>query len=365
MRRATAVSVVLALGVSLGLVRSGDAQSGPSPVPSASEAAIPSGPNTVPSAVPPEPGQCADLRSIPSTLVSGASTTSTLRFTQAGCSVGIASVQLHVDGGPARIATFDPPLPAGSLDGGDTTTGWTGGGSFVGVSDIAGVTVTAMGTYAATAGALLRERLGSEIRQWANGATASSQYGADVWSALQATGSPDTEGYGDDVAAWAPAQQDGTTEWLALTYAQPVVPAAVNVTESDDPGFVVKVEAFDDATSAWVTLWSGTDPTPGGATGVFSPPLSPTDLVTHQIRLSIDTSVPGWNEIDAVELVGTVGPPGWLIWMHGEWQEAGAATACVGQQCSAMAWQGQPSRSWMWAFDSVTGRVGTTPDEVR
>jgi hypothetical protein len=147
----------------------------------------------------------------------------------------------------------------------------------------------------------------SGINQWAVAATASTEFGSSGWSAQQATGSPDVTSYADDQLAWTPKLQDGTTEWLDLRYEQAVVPTAVSIHESFNPGFVTKVEAFDTAAATWVTLWQGTDPTPSGDVGTFTPALATTDVAVDRIRVTIDTDVPDWNEIDAVELVGT--PP--------------------------------------------------------
>lgn len=145
------------------------------------------------------------------------------------------------------------------------------------------------------------------IRQWAVSAVASSQYGSDPWSAQQATGSPDTPVYGDHPTAWAPSASEGTDEWLELTYQQAVVPGAVAVWESNASGFVTMIEAMPDGSETWMTLWQGTDPSPDELVA-FSPPLTATTIATRRLRLTIDTSVPGWNEVDAVELVGVTAP---------------------------------------------------------
>ena len=144
-----------------------------------------------------------------------------------------------------------------------------------------------------------------EFRQWAVAASASSQYGATGWSAQQATGSPDTAGYADDQTAWTPSSEDGTSEWLDLRYDQAVMPTAVAIHESFNPGFVTKVEGYDTARATWVTLWQGSDPTLAGAIGIFTPSLEAAQVPVDRIRVSIDTDAPGWNEIDAVELIGT------------------------------------------------------------
>jgi hypothetical protein len=148
---------------------------------------------------------------------------------------------------------------------------------------------------------------GSELRQWASGATASSMYGTDAWSASRATGPPNVHAYNDDVDSWAPGGSDVGTQWLELTYDQAVVPTSVGVVESFGSGAVISVEAFDADTGEWVELWSGTGPEATGEIMTFSPPLSPVPFATDRIRVTLDTdAVPGYNEIDAVELVGTV-----------------------------------------------------------
>ncbi len=120
------------------------------------------------------------------------------------------------------------------------------------------------------------------IRQWAAEATASSQYTSTDWSAAQAVGEPDAPGYGQYPTSWAPLVDPGEPEWLELTYDMEVVPSAVEIWEANGAGFVVRVEAFDDATGGWLTLWQGTDPTPEQWMA-FSPPLAATDIATRRI----------------------------------------------------------------------------------
>ena len=145
------------------------------------------------------------------------------------------------------------------------------------------------------------------IRQWAIGATASSEYTTTDWSAGQATGSPNAPGYGQDPVSWAPLVDPGEPEWIELTYAVSVVPTAVNIWEANGAGFVVRVEAWDEAAGDWLTLWHGTDPTPEQLQA-FSPPLSATDVATRRIRVTAGEGAAGWPYIDAVELVGTAAP---------------------------------------------------------
>jgi hypothetical protein len=142
------------------------------------------------------------------------------------------------------------------------------------------------------------------LNQWAISATASSEYGSDAWSAQQATGAPDTTQYGDFVTAWAPSGQDIGAAWLELTYETPVIPAEVVIWETSGNGFVTRVQAWDEASGAWVTLWEGEDGSPEFVVG-FSPDLTPVTFATQRLRMDIDTDMPGWNEVDAVALIGT------------------------------------------------------------
>jgi hypothetical protein len=144
---------------------------------------------------------------------------------------------------------------------------------------------------------------GATLDQWATSATASSQYGNDPWSAQQATGAPDTTSYGDIETAWAPSGSEVGEQWIELGYDTPVIPSGVLVWETSASGFVTDIEAWDDSSGEWFLLWQGTDDSPDARHG-FSPPLEATDIVTDRLRITIDTAVPGWNEIDAVQLNG-------------------------------------------------------------
>ncbi|MBI4566524.1 MAG: hypothetical protein HY716_17740 [Planctomycetes bacterium] len=140
-------------------------------------------------------------------------------------------------------------------------------------------------------------------KQWAADAEASSEYGEDQWSAQQACGEPDTDEDGDVPTAWASQDPDGGEEWLELTYKHAVRPVRVRVHETFNPGAVVKIEARD-AEKKWHVLWKGKDPTedsPAYLDVSFDPP----NFVTRVIRVTLDTEeVEGWNEIDAVQLLG-------------------------------------------------------------
>jgi hypothetical protein len=142
------------------------------------------------------------------------------------------------------------------------------------------------------------------LRQWAAAAKASSEYTADACAAKQAAGKPDTKEAGDKPTAWAPAAQDAGIEWIELTYEVAVRPARVRIHETCGPGTVVKIEALD-PDGKWHELWKGADPS-REAPAWFDPEFAAPAFATKAIRVTVDTSlVAGWNEVDAVELIGS------------------------------------------------------------
>jgi hypothetical protein len=142
--------------------------------------------------------------------------------------------------------------------------------------------------------------------QWAIQATASSTYndaqGTASYSANQATGVPNVDKYGDDGAAWAPKTEDGGIEWLDLKYPKPVHATEIRVRESCGSGAVIKVEVFDEQGGAHA-VWQGNDPTL--ELNYLMLKFPKTTFKTDRVKITLATNVvPGWNEIDAVQLVG-------------------------------------------------------------
>jgi hypothetical protein len=143
--------------------------------------------------------------------------------------------------------------------------------------------------------------------QWAAQAKASSTFndatGNAGYSASQATGAPNVENYGSSPAAWSTKTPDAGIEWLDLQYAKPVHATTVRVRESYGSGAVIKVELFDEQGVAH-TVWTGSDPTKDVNYLVCEFPK--TAYKTARVKVTLATNiVPGWNAIDAVQLVGT------------------------------------------------------------
>ena len=143
--------------------------------------------------------------------------------------------------------------------------------------------------------------------EWAISATASSSYndakGTENWSANQATGAPNVEKYADDGHAWTSKTPDSGIEWLDLKYPKPVHATEVRVRESFGSGAVIKIEVFDEQGAAHA-VWQGNDPTTD--LNYLMVKFPKTTFKTDRVKVTLATNVvPGWNEIDAVQLVGT------------------------------------------------------------
>ncbi|NPV78070.1 MAG: hypothetical protein HPY59_17050 [Anaerolineae bacterium] len=153
------------------------------------------------------------------------------------------------------------------------------------------------------------------LRQWAVQARASSQYGDPDWAASQATGEPDVENCEDSVKAWASASPD-TKDWIELTFATPVYPTEINVHMNYNPSQVVEIQIIDVQGKAYTVI--ETEPEEVSyCPDVYQISLELTKkILVDKVKIFIDQTVLnlGWNEIDAVELVGlpegvTVPPP--------------------------------------------------------
>ena len=129
------------------------------------------------------------------------------------------------------------------------------------------------------------------------------------WGPEQVTGPADTLTAGDLPTAWAPRQPDGGDEWLLLEYETPVLLAEVHVYESYNPGAISKLTTFL-ADGREVTIWEGTEPEATAPVArIFAVPFAAQASV---VKIYLDTRrVAGWNEIDAVELVGRDGSRQW------------------------------------------------------
>ncbi|MEQ8677017.1 MAG: hypothetical protein RLP44_14825 [Aggregatilineales bacterium] len=146
---------------------------------------------------------------------------------------------------------------------------------------------------------------GVEVRQWASFATGTSQYGTDSWSFMQATGEPNTAECGDYTTAWASSSSTGS-DTLALEFDTPVRASEVNIYQTYNPGSIIRVELSNTTSGEIVEIPNSADPlgnTP--CPGVFTLAVPELDLLADGVLIYFDQTIGGgWNEIDAVELVG-------------------------------------------------------------
>ena len=199
--------------------------------------------------------------------------------------------------------------PAASTSAGSATAAPTPGApaAATGSAD-AGASAETTAKMAAADWALKQDEIKKDPNgQWAIQAAASSTYndahGTDSWSANQATGAPNVENYGDNGAAWTSKTQDGGIEWLDLKYPRPVYATQVRVRESCGSGAVIKIEVYDEQGGAHA-VWQGNDPTT--ELNYLMVKFPKTTFKTDRVKVTLATNVvSGWNEIDAVQLLGT------------------------------------------------------------
>ncbi len=146
--------------------------------------------------------------------------------------------------------------------------------------------------------------------QWATSATASSQYGTPGYSAARATGVPNIPlgMAGDNQDAWCPAAKNEGTAWLELNFAKPVYATEIRVRQNNAPGAIAKIEVLEPDGTMHV-YWEGVDPllkTDLREIVWFAVRVPKTAYLVAKVKLTLNlAAVSGWNQIDAVQLVGT------------------------------------------------------------
>lgn len=167
---------------------------------------------------------------------------------------------------------------------------------------------------AAIQAALNEETIASDPRgQWAVAATASSTYSGDKTPGAQtgyapfaATGAPNVERYGDNGNGWASATADKGIEWLEVAFARPVNATQIRIRQNHAPGAIIKVELIAEG-GAKNTVWQGMDQEkyPPSTIVWFDRSFAKTSSKVTGARITLATNaVSGWNEIDAVQLLG-------------------------------------------------------------
>jgi len=122
------------------------------------------------------------------------------------------------------------------------------------------------------------------------------------WDDVQMTGEPDTWGHADQQTAWASLKAQEGIVTVTLWFGQAVVPAAIRIHESFNPGAIIRIDVGGGG--SWTLAYEG-EASPVSGPRWFEPALEDGLGEIRVVRITLDTSaVSGWNEIDAVELVG-------------------------------------------------------------
>ncbi len=147
------------------------------------------------------------------------------------------------------------------------------------------------------------------IYQWAVSAEASSEFSSPEWSAEQAVGRPDSPGCGDYQFSWASAASD-SIDTLIVKFPILVYPLEIIIHESFNSDQVTKVEVQDPERLGYYTVLQKNPirvdrPCPYE----LIVPVEGIDFLTNTVRITVDQSQLGlgWNEIDAVQLIGRRG----------------------------------------------------------
>lgn len=147
------------------------------------------------------------------------------------------------------------------------------------------------------------------IYQWAITAEASSEFSAPEWSAEQSVGIPDSPGCGDYQFSWATAASD-SVDTLTVHFSELVIPLEIIIHESFNPDQISKVEVQDPEHQGYYTVLQKNPlrvdrPCPYE----LVVPVEGIDFLTNTVRITVDQSQLGlgWNEIDAIQLIGIRG----------------------------------------------------------
>jgi hypothetical protein len=152
------------------------------------------------------------------------------------------------------------------------------------------------------------------VDQWASSVLGYSSYfnlgGGSNWAPTQALGVPNTFSYDDWETAWAPLGFNGTLEWIQLGYTNPVYASSVTIRETWGNGFVYQLDLMDQ-NNVLHTVWNGTDTSLPGAPEDFTINFSQTPYLVNGVKIytNTDHNLNTWEEIDAVQLTGSLPVP--------------------------------------------------------
>jgi len=142
------------------------------------------------------------------------------------------------------------------------------------------------------------------IGQLASSATASSQFSPTDWSTKKAVGVPKMPAVcSDQRNAWA-SQANNGVDWLEVTFTTPVVPTRIDIHEVNAPGSIDTVQVKL-ASGDYATVYSATPGVKQTCPRILSVNVSDIKEKISVVKIHLDQRIlKGWDEIDAVKLVG-------------------------------------------------------------
>jgi len=160
-------------------------------------------------------------------------------------------------------------------------------------------------------GGVVQAQEGEVVEQWALGViNFSSSPAVTAGNVQNLLGIPNSTcqtqeelGYNFDPLSWRPVEENGGEEWIELKFPFPVFPTAIEIFESLNPGAVASIAILDE-NDQWNETWSGDDNT-STCGEVLRIEFGKSSFATNLVRITLDTRrSPGWNQIDAVKLIG-------------------------------------------------------------
>lgn len=142
------------------------------------------------------------------------------------------------------------------------------------------------------------------VTQYAASASSETERAQVAQGAVQAVGPPNTPECGDFRTAWATENPNSTGE-LTLYFAELVRPRAVRIYETYNPGFITQVD-FVDVFGETHVVYQSAPQALGQCPFVREIAIDDVEAPGNTVVIRVDqtASTGGWNEIDAVELVG-------------------------------------------------------------
>lgn len=146
----------------------------------------------------------------------------------------------------------------------------------------------------------------SGCAQWASSVIDySSQYSSTSASAEQILGPPDVGSYGSSATAWGTSSPNSPNEYITVSFDMPTYAYGCVIVENANNGFVSRIDVIN-LDGEFDPYWIGDDPSDQNVLTNTMFLWPQTGYLVQGLRIYCDNDqVSGWNEIDAVQLLGS------------------------------------------------------------